>query len=314
MTPDEWWDLYRRDPRATPFQSPAWIEAWWMHLGGGERIDVAVRDADGRLVAALPMFVWRDAGVQRLVPVGAGHSDYLDALIDPAADAMPALWDAVLATAERWDELLLPDLRADSPLLGTGPAGWRAVDEPGEVCPVMTLPPAPPLLGGMSKSKRRKVVHDRNRAAAIGAIEETIVGAGGLDEALGSLFRLHAARWAAAGEPGVLADPRVEAFHRAAAPDLLEAGLLRLSVVRLDGRIVAVLLGFADARRGYSYINGVDQTLAGQSFGTLAFAHAIEDALTGGAGEFHFLRGAEAYKYAWGAEPTRTVRRRVVRG
>ena len=93
----------------------------------------------------------------------------------------------------------------------------------------------------------------------------------------------------------------------------MEAGLLCLSVVRHEGRIVAVLLGFADGRRGYSYINGVDQGVPGQSFGTLAFALAIEDALAGGAAEYHFLRGEEPYKYAWGAEPTRTVRRRVVR-
>lgn len=313
MTREEWWDLHRRDPRATPFQSPPWIEAWWDHLGGGERLDAEVRDAAGRLVAAFPLFVWNDGGTRRLVPVGAGQSDYCDALVDPDAGAMPALWEAILATAERWDELLLPDLRADSPLLGPAPDGWRAVDEPGETCPVMVLPERPPLLAGMSKSKRRKVVHDRNRAAALGGVSEEIAGPDGLDEALDALFRLHAARWEADGQAGVLAEAKVQTFHRVAAPELMAAGLLRLSVVRHEGRIVAVLLGFADGRRGYSYINGVDQSVPGQSFGTLAFALAIEDALAEGAGEYHFLRGEEPYKYAWGAEPTRTVRRRVVR-
>ncbi|PAX08044.1 GNAT family N-acetyltransferase [Sphingomonas lenta] len=313
MTRDEWWDLHRRDPRATPFQSPAWAEAWWTHLGGGERLDAEVRDASGRLVAALPLFVWNDERTRRLVPVGAGHSDYLDALIDPDADALPAIWDTILATADRWDELLLPDLRPDSPLLGPVPSGWRAADEPHEVCPVMPLPDAPPLLAGMSKSKRRKVQHDRNRADALGGVTEELVDAHGLDEALDALFALHAARWEAAGELGVLADPRIQAFHRAAAPALMEAGLLRVGVVRHHGCVVAVLLGFADGRRGYSYINGVDQSIPGQSFGTLAFRLLIEDALGNGARAFHFLRGEEPYKYAWGAEPLTTVRRRVTR-
>lgn len=314
MTEAEWWDLHRRDPRATPFQSPAWGQAWWAHLGGGERIDAQARGPDGRLVAALPLFVWNDAGVRRLVPVGAGHTDYLDALVDAAADgAADALWGAILRTADRWDELLLPDLRPESPLLGRVPEGWRAEDKPGEVCPVMPLPERPPLLAGMSKSKRRKVAHDRNRAAALGGVTEGLVDMDGLEEALDALFRLHAARWEREGQAGVLADARVQAFHRAAAPALMAAGLLRLSVVRHHGRIVAVLLGFADGRRGYSYINGVDQGVPGQSFGTLAFALAIEDALAGGASEYHFLRGEEPYKYAWGAAPMRTVRRRVVR-
>lgn len=314
MSDEEWWDLYRRDPRATPFQSPAWLRAWWAHLGGGERLDAEVRGRDGRPIAFLPLFVWNDGGTRRLVPVGAGHSDYLDALIDPdEPDAVPRLWDAILATAERWDELLLPDLRNDSPLLGSVPDGCQALDEAGEVCPVMALPDAPPLGAGMSKSKRRKVAHDRNRAAMLGEVGEAIAGSEEIPEALDALFALHAARWQAAGEGGVLADPRIQAFHRAAAPALAEAGLLRLSVVRHAERIVAVLLGFADGHRGYSYINGVDQTVPGQSFGTLAFACAIEDALAGGAREYHFLRGEEPYKLAWGAEPQHTVRRRVWR-
>lgn len=308
MTPDEHWALFRADPRATPFQSPAWLQAWWTHLGGGERIDLAVPGA------ALPMFVWDDDGVRRLVPVGAGHSDYCDALVDPAVPGgAERLWEALFATAARWDEVLLPDLRPDSPLLGPVPAGWVAQDAPGEVCPVMPLPEGPPLLAGMSKSKRRKVVHDRNRAAALGDVTEELVGPDGLDQALPALFDLHARRWAREGEPGVLADPRVQRFHRAAAPALMAAGLLRLAVVRHAGRIVAALLGFADARRGYSYINGVDQEVPGQSFGTLAFACMIEDALAGGAREFHFLRGQEGYKYQWGAVDTVTVRRTIRR-
>jgi CelD/BcsL family acetyltransferase involved in cellulose biosynthesis len=35
--------------------------------------------------------------------------------------------------------------------------------------------------------------------------------------------------------------------------------------------------------------------------GTQIVAHAIEEAVREGAEEFHFLRGGEAYKYAWGA-------------
>jgi CelD/BcsL family acetyltransferase involved in cellulose biosynthesis len=305
---DEWWELWRRDPRATPFQSPPWVEGWWRHLGGGERHDVALREGR-RLVAWLPLFIWQDGAVRRLVPVASGISDYCDALVDP--DASPALWDAVLATPGAWDELLLPDLRPDSPLAGPVPAGWRAEDEGGETCPVLALPAGGDVLASLSRSKRRKVVHDRNRADALGGVDAAF--ADDLPEALDALFRLHADRWARAGEAGVLADPRVQAFHREVAPALAEAGLLRMSVVRHEGRIVAVLYGFAGGRRGYSYINGVDQGVPGQSFGTLAFALSIEDAARGGAAEYHFLRGEEPYKYAWGAEPTRTIRRRVVR-
>jgi CelD/BcsL family acetyltransferase involved in cellulose biosynthesis len=318
VTEAEWWDLWHRDPRATPFQSPAWQQACWRHLGGGERLDAEVRVPGGDLTAALPLFVWHDGDVRRLVPVAAGHSDYSDALVAPGA-AMTGLWAAILARPDRWDEVLLPDLRDDSPLLGAVPDGWHATDEPGEVCPVLALPAEGTVLAAMSKSRRRKVVHDRHRAEALGDVEDGFADTSdAIDEALDALFRLHADRWAREGQAGVLADPRVRAFLREAASGLHAAGLLRLATVRHGGRIVAALLGFVDGLRGHSYINGVDFSVPGQSFGTLAFERLITaahagSAQGGGATSFHFLRGEEPYKYAWGAEPTRTIRRTIRR-
>lgn len=310
MTAEEHWALWRTDPRATPFQSPAWIEAWWTHLGSGERRDVVAR-VDGQVVAALPCFVWQDGPVRRLVPAAAGISDYADALVDPAAPgALVAIWVAI--EEESWDEVLLPDLRADSPLLGVLPDGLVAEDAPMEVCPVLTLPEDGQVLASLSKSRRRKIVHDRNRADALGGVVTAFAEGDAIPEAMDALFALHAARWAAEGQAGVLADPAVQAFHRDAAQALDAAGLLRLAVTRHEGRIVAVLHGFGDGRRGYSYINGVDMSVPGQSFGTLAFAAVIERAAEEGARAFHFLRGEEGYKYAWGAEP-RSTTRRVVR-
>ncbi|HEX8402960.1 MAG TPA: GNAT family N-acetyltransferase [Allosphingosinicella sp.] len=315
MTPHEHADLWCRDPRATPFQSPAWLDAWWTHLGGGERIDLEARDGEGRLIGALPAFIWADGGTRKLVPVGAGHSDYLDALIDP--DQRPAavagLWRAAEAETDRWDEIFLPDLRADSSLLGALPSGWMALDEASDICPVLALPDDGDLMRALSKSHRRKVVHDRHRADRLGGVTVAFARPDELDEALDALFALHGSRWQAAGEPGVLADSRVQAFHRAAAPALAQAGLLRTILVRLAGRIVAVLHGFADRSRGFSYIIGIDHAVPGQSFGTLAFAALIDGAVADGAREFHFLRGEEVYKYRWGAVATTTVRRVIRR-
>lgn len=310
---EEHWNIWRRDPRATPFQSPAWLDAWWTHLGGGERIDVAVRNADERLVALLPAFVWNDNGVRRLVPVGVGHSDYCDALVDPEEpDAVARLWRALLEAGERCDEILLPDVRADSPLLGPVPDGLIAKDAPVELCPVLHLG-AGELEAVIPKSKRRKLALARNRAARLGGVGVALVEAAGVVEALDALFALHQAQWRAAGKPGVLADARVQAFHRTAAPALAQAGLLRMAAARRDGRIVAVILGSADRTRWHGYISGVDMTEPGQSFGTIAFACLLEAAIADGAREFHFLRGDEPYKFSWGAEPTHTVRRVVRR-
>ena len=303
---EEAWMLWRADRRATPFQSPAWIDAWVAHLGNS---DLLVAEVRGR--ALLPLFLWDDKGIRRLVPAGAGQSDYCDMIGDAAA--VPALLEAVAKLPVAWDELLLPDLRPDSPLLGPLPSGWQAMDEPHEVCPVMALPAGRELSELLSKSQRRKVTHDRYRADALGGVTVGLASEEELPEALDALFTLHAARWAAAGEPGVLAEPGTQAFLRAAAAGLAQAGLLRTAVVRHERLIKAVLLGFRDAERFHSYINGVDFTVPKQSFGTLAFACLIEAAIAEGAREFHFLRGEEPYKYGWGAQPVTTVRRTLRR-
>ena len=267
------------------------------HLGDGREAFVA--EVPGR--AMLPLFLWNDGGTRRLVSVGAGQSDYCDMVGE--ADAFPELLEAIAAGPIRFDELLLPDLRPGSALLGPVPRGWSAREETHEVCPVLALPP------DLSRSERRKVVHDRHRAEALGGVSAALVEPDELPEALVALFALHRARWEAVGEPGMLADPRVEAFLRTAASALAEAGLLRTTLVRHDGRIVAVLLGFRDAECFHSYINGVDLTVPKQSFGTLAFVCLIDAAVREGARELHFLRGEEPYKYRWGARPVRTVRR-----
>jgi CelD/BcsL family acetyltransferase involved in cellulose biosynthesis len=303
---DEAWALWRGDPHATPFQSPAWLNAWVAHLGGAEPFLVEV---PGR--ALLPLFLWNDAGTRKLVPAGAGHSDYCDMVGDP--DAVPALLDAIAAAPVGWDELVLPDLRPDSPLLRRPPPGWAAEDEPHEICPVLALPPGKSLRELLSKTQRRKLAHDRHRADELSDLTVALATADQVPEAVEAMFALHSAQWAAAGEPGVLADPNVRAFHRAAAPALAEAGLLRMAIVRHASRIIAVLLGFRDARRFHAYIGGIDLTVARQSFGTLSFACLIEAAIKEGAREFHFLRGEEPYKYNWGAQPMRTVRRTLRR-
>ncbi len=108
----------------------------------------------------------------------------------------------------------------------------------------------------------------------------------------------------------MLADPRVRAFHHDAMPGLLASGALRLQALRIGGQLAAVFYLLLGADRVFAYLGGFDPAFAYESPGTLLFAAAIEDAIREGRREFHFLRGEEAYKYAWGAtdRPNMTLR------
>jgi CelD/BcsL family acetyltransferase involved in cellulose biosynthesis len=163
--------------------------------------------------------------------------------------------------------------------------------------------------GGAVPAKRLTGLrHERARAARLGAVE--IVEAGAEPNAfLDALLLLHAARWQGRGEAGVLADARVQGFHREALPLLAAQGLSRCTLLRIGGEVAAAHYGLADGRRAFFYIGGFDPRFAAGSPGSLLIGHAIAEAKREGRAEFHFLRGQEPYKYAWGAQDRPNGRR-----
>lgn len=298
-----WWDLWRRAPAATPFQTPAWLIPWWRCFAPGELFTLAAY-RDGSLVGLAPFYVEDGAYGRRVLPVGISLSDYLDVLLDPdcSSETGDALVEAALRADVSWDAWRLEELRpeAEALRLPTPPGCMEEVLEQS-ACPVLQLPSGRRLADILSSGKRRKLNLARNRAARRGPVILERVDAATVEPALDHLFRLHAARWESRGETGVLADDMVQRFQCAAAQGFSSAGLLRLYMLRIADQIAAVYYGFAHNGEVYAYLTGFDPAFDFDSPGTIILAHAIEQALAEGARTFHFLRGQEPYKYEWGA-------------
>lgn len=291
----EWWRLWRACPEATPFQSPAWLVPWWRTFGQGELVCLVVRET-GEAIACMPLCLLPEAGSRKLVPVGIGISDYLDPLVLPGHEA-DAIGSAVaqLATVS-FDHADLDEQRPSSIWLEARlPPGWTATPRQLTPCPAVTLPDGVPL------GRLAKLPYYRRRAERLGPVARLRAEEVGAEPLLEALLDLHAQRWRSRGEPGVLADPAVRRFHRAAAPALLEAGLLRLRGLAIDGRLVAVVYAMADRTRWHAYIAGYDPELSHPGLGALLLGELVEEAVAAGARELHFLRGQEPYKYSWGA-------------
>lgn len=302
----EWEALRRRVPGATPFQSPFWLLPWWRCFGTGLPRIATLRDADRRLLGLLPLYLLLDGAARKLLPIGAGITDYHDALLaaDAPRDAAGALLRTVLAGSADAMICDLIELPPGAALRDAAtPPGWRAAWAEGPPCPVLALPGAGTgLRGAVPARTLRKLRMNRHRAGRIGGWTVETAGSGTLPGLLDELVRLHTRRWEGRGEAGVLADPDVLAFHRAAAPGLLEAGLLRLRALRLQGRVAAVIYALlAGPDRILFYLSGFDAAWAHQSPGTILLGEMLEEAVREGRREAHFLRGGEAYKYAWGA-------------
>ncbi len=301
----EWDALWHRAPGAAPFASPRWLLPWWRHWGTNWPRVATLRRA-GRLAAVLPLYVLDEPEGAKLLPMGAGTGDYLDVLAEPGIDVGDLLAAALAASPDAacCDLIEIP---AGGRLLGIeAPPGWRAAWRQDSACPVL-LPGN--SLANVPAGTRRKLRMARHRAERAGGYAVEAATAATLPALFDALVRLHQSRWEATGEPGVLSDPHVLAFHRAAQPGLQDAGLLRLLALRLYGRVAAAFLQLLQPGRALFYLAGYDPALAYHSPGTLLLGWALEQAAAEGR-EAHFLRGAESYKFAWGAEdrPNRACR------
>lgn len=310
----DWMRLLERDPNATPFQSPHWLLPWWRHFGSGELLALATRD-DGALTALAPLCVFRDEDDPEEslgMLMGTGVSDYLDMLLAPGALASEIVQCLAEANCAMWD---LQQLRPESSLLNAPlPDGAGSEVEDQEPCLLLLIAGAGEELSNLlSTHARKKLRYYRRSLERTAPVTIETPDTSSLGEALTALFDLHAARWQQRGLPGVLADDVIQAFHREVAARMLSAGSLRMYVMRHGERIIAVFYGFAQHDTVYYYLSGYAPELEKLSPGTLIVAHAIEEAVRSGARTFDFLRGAEEYKYSWGATDRMNRRRRIAR-
>ncbi|HET9986560.1 MAG TPA: GNAT family N-acetyltransferase [Longimicrobiales bacterium] len=312
----EWQALLERCPWATPFQSPEWQLAWWREFGNDGLRAVAVRRA-GELVGLAPFFVYGLPGEpRRLTLLADGVSDYQDVLLEPgsARAALRLVFDRIAALRGEWDVCELGELRPGSPLLAPEllaalPDGLEATTAPLGICMSLPTPAsAGALEARLSPRFRRRLRRADEAVRAAGRAEFVMADADTLPELLDALIRLHTLRWTERGEPGVLGDPRIQRFLRAAATGLLERGRLRLYALRLDDAPIAVLLAFSLADRMYAYLTGLDPAAAPLHPGMLLLRHVVEDAIRAGFREVDFLRGEEEYKRSWGPVEGRSYR------
>jgi CelD/BcsL family acetyltransferase involved in cellulose biosynthesis len=304
----QWLDLCQRTPDATPFQTPMWLLPWWRAFGSDDLAVIAARDETG-LRSLAPLYVVRDDDESLGLFIGTGISDYLDILGD-ATLVMPELAGI---DCQLWD---LQQLRPSSAAMQAPlPDGWSENVEDQEPCPTLSINGAGAELENLiSTHFRKKIRYYRRALERLGDVIVETPAPDTLDDLLTAFFDLHTARWKRRNLPGVLADETAQRFHREVAPRMLAQGMLRMYATRVAGRIVAVFYGFALHGTVYYYLSGYDPDLEKLSIGTLIVAHAIEEAVRDGATTFDFLRGAEEYKYAWGATDRMNRRRQLIRG
>lgn len=305
----ELWALFEQTHFATPFQSPAWWLPWAESFVADGELRVVTLHIEGRLAGVIPLIVRAESSGWTCTLLGRGITDYLDALCPAVA---PELLTGIVE--ETMGHLAMPanqvdltDLPAQSGLLQLRAVG-RITPEVDCVCPVVDLPPTyPALVRGLPGWLVRNLKQTESRLSRLGQLTWETADEANLEAYLEVFFQLHGARWRSRGSGGVLSSPAVQRFHRQAARRLLGRGMLRLETALLDGVPIAAAYLFL-RQDAHLYLTGFDPSIDRVSLGSLVIGKALAAAIAGGYRHFDFLRGAEPYKYAWGARNAFTYR------
>ena len=325
----EWRALHASVPAATPFTSHEWLSSWWRAYGRGRPLRVLTLRARDELVGAVPLYLDRDGPrracrVLRFVGDGTFDSDYLGVLCTPerAASVFARLIEWLAASRE-WDALALCELSGDSTLpdvlaAAAGGAGWLARIEHGR-CAVLDLP------GSLDEFLRARQSRFRTRLRALlrrldeeGLAFEESCAPHELRGRLRSLFRLHQARWQAAGGPGVFGARDRRIFYAHFVPRFARNGWLRLYSLRRGSDYLAHQLCFGGDGVTYLLQEGFDTSDPAASYGQMLRAAVVRDLIGRGERRYDFLGGWSRHKEDWGAQQGTTahvvVARRTLRG
>ena len=310
------WDVVAGAARLrSPFLSWAWQSHWAAVFAEGRRLDVRhVRDADGRLVAILPLYETEPGALELLG--GAEVSDYLD-LIAVAGHEDDA-WAALLATRAadrvRW---MLHAVPAASPTVRALPGLAATVGLAADVtleerCPVLELPSSwETYLASLSGKHRHELTRKIRRFEREAPDGRAVVvrGPDAVAARLGDFLALH--RRSRVGKAKFM-DERMERFFRAALPALAARDGIALWFLEAAGGPVASFVCLEwDGTVGL-YNSGFAPERAALSPGLVLLSHVIRDTIARGRARFDFLRGEERYKLEF--EPRLQDVHRVVIG
>jgi CelD/BcsL family acetyltransferase involved in cellulose biosynthesis len=232
-----------------------------------------------------------------LTLIGSGLSDYLEPPIDSRrANEVIRSLQAHLQSRSDWDKCNWQDLSCDTPLkhlasqvlddiecreiplLGTFDAYWKA----------------------RSQNLRRNIHRDAKKLETLGNIQ-FCVSRDNSPCLINALLDLHTARWQTHGQPGMIEVNSCAAFITDAAREFARQGMLRIFLLQLQQKPVAVILSAAYRGILFNYLTGFNPEYEAAGLGRKLLFESIRYAFENGFTSWNFLRGDEPYKAWWGA-------------
>ncbi len=306
----EWPQLLARDPNRQVFAYPEWNRAWWAELKTGKDLLLLAMRRGSDLAGIVPLYR-KSEGPRKLLRFvgGIDLTDYLGPIcsLEDRDDVAEALVMWLATTDVEWDELDAHNMpvplgfaeflveRADA-------HGFSYTLDQEETSAVLPLPKTwedyIAGLGSKDRHELRRKLRRLERDHPDASIRS--VTSDSLDLDLKTFVEMHRG---AAGDKGHFMRPEVAAFFERIARVGLDQAWLRMDVLEVGDRAIAMTFGFQIERKFYLYNSAYDPDLSRLSPGLALTAKLVERSIDEGLELFDFLRGSERYKSQLGATP-----------
>lgn len=311
---------YFRDPAQTlrwpsVFVLPDWMRVWWQVFGG--EAEMMVRTLrDGETAAGIAPLMVKDG---RASLIGDPEvCDYLDFIIVPGLEE--EFFHHLLGDLKKNGirSLDLKHLRPESTVLThlAGAAENRGypvniskdalsleIDLPAEWEEYLAL---------LSGKQRHEVRRKLRRLSEQGTIEYCFIS--DPDEIPGAMdifFRMFVE---SRQDKATFLTEKMKSFFNLLACALAETGLLKLGLLKLEGRPLSEIMCFDYEGSLYLYNSGYDPDCANLSAGLICKILAIKAGIDLGKKKFDFLKGSELYKYHLGGREVPLYRCQITIG
>jgi len=293
----EWDDLAQR-LQVPPYLESGWIQAWWRAFGHGELQLRAIR-RDGQLNGLLPL-----ADRDNIIESPANyHTPVFDMLAEDHVATMTLARDLF---ADGPTHVSLTSVDPD----GTGMDAWqRAASEAGYRVVIRPFWRSPYVqiaeswdayehsLSSNLLRNQRRVRRQLEREGKVSL--EIVTGGPHLDERLREAFRVEGSSWKSASGTAIQADLRCQRFYSEIGHWAASRGMLRLFLLRLDGRPFAMNLALQAHGVCYLQKAGYDMAFSRYSPGSMLLHAVLRECFAAGLTRVELNGDSEPYKLSW---------------
>lgn len=285
------------------FTLPPWLEAWWCEFGSeGELYLRSVRQGETLLGIAPLLLKETEASF-----IGSPDvCDYMDFIVLQGRenDFFNILLDDLREKGIRCLKLnpLRPTSKVLTHLIGLSQKrGYQVSCEIEDVSLEMALPSTwEEYLGILTQKQRHEVRRKFRRLGEAGEVTYRIIEEShSLLEAMALFLKLF--RESRRDKAKFMNDQR-ESFFNALARKMARDRLLKMGILDLNGRSVAMVMYFDHHHKIYLYNNGYLPQYHSLSVGFISKVMCIKDSIEKKRERFDFLKGAETYKHRLGGK------------